>query len=45
MGGYHANPADPIATVPHYIFSRYNTHRMHSTLNYQSLADYEKVTT
>lgn len=39
----YANPAEAIVDITHYIVAFYNTRRLHSTLGYQSPADYEKV--
>jgi putative transposase len=41
----YANPNEAIADITHYIVGFYNTHRLHSTLGYQSPADYEKAFT
>jgi transposase InsO family protein len=39
----YANPAEAITDITHYIVGFYNTHRLHSSLGYQSPADYEKA--
>lgn len=41
----YANQAEAMADITHYIVGFYNTHRLHSTLGYQSPTDYEKSTT
>jgi transposase InsO family protein len=40
----YANPAEAIADINHYIVGFYNTHRLHSSLGYQSPVEYEKAT-
>lgn len=41
----YANVIEAVADITHYIVGFYNTHRLHSTLGYQSPANYEKQTT
>lgn len=40
----YANPTEAIDDINHYIVGFYNTHRLHSSLGYQSPVQYEKTT-
>lgn len=40
----YANHCEAVADITHYIVGFYNTHRLHSSIGYQSPTDYEKAT-